>query len=118
MEKKICNQRNELYTLNKRCQGLENRLDIVYRCDYIKSRLRVIDPESSYRYIITNKRYKYEIEDIFGLPFDMCRDAYDELLRRRNEIVHRYTQNAWNAEKNNKRRITGKSLSELATHGY
>jgi hypothetical protein len=118
LEHRIYNQRNELAALNKRCQELENRLNVIYRCDYIKSRLQSVESGASYRYLLTNRKYRRACEDIFGMPFDQCRDAYDDLLRQRNGIVHKYTQNAWQYSEKRKRVPTGRTLTELATRGY
>jgi hypothetical protein len=118
LEDKIHNQKKELSVINDRCKELQKHLSIVYRCDYVKSRLQQIDKNDSYRNIIANKSYKCEIEDIFELPFKYCLRAYDDLLQKRNAIVHKFTQNTWDDAPIKKRVITNKSLSELAKCGY
>lgn len=69
----------------------------IQRCDYIKLHLTRINGGEgrAYRYVITDPRYKDQIEELFDLPIDEVLPAYFNMLQRRNEIVHKYTMGEW-----------------------
>ncbi|KAE8967963.1 hypothetical protein PR001_g27936 [Phytophthora rubi] len=68
----------------------------VQRVDYIKYRLMQIGGhDRAFRYIVSDLRYKGELEQLFDLPFDEILQAYLSMLDRRNRIVHKWTMSMW-----------------------
>ena len=114
LSKKVNDQRIELTTLNKRCQTLSQKFKIINRLDYIKSRLKPICINRSYRAIVKDYDYCREIEAIFKKPFHDCIIEYEDLLLQRNDIVHPYQKKSWITQPY-RRIIYNKTLSELAT---
>lgn len=110
---RVYNQRVELRRLNERCQALSNKLLIIERVDYIKSRLSSICPDASYRDIIMNGRFRADVCEIFKLPFQECMPYYNDVIDRRNKIVHRFTSSDWDY-KPRKRKLKRKTLEQLA----
>ena len=113
MNKKIKDQRSELTILNERCQKLAQKLKIINRIDYLKSRLKPLCYNRGYRSVINDYDYCRQVEAIFNKPFNECIVEYDLLLQKRNDIVHPYQKKTWE-EKPYRRMIHNKSLTELA----
>ncbi|KAF1789193.1 hypothetical protein GQ600_669 [Phytophthora cactorum] len=69
----------------------------IQRCDYIKLQLARLNGGQgrAYRHVNTDPKFKNEVEDLFDLPIDEVLPAYFSMLRRRNDIVHKYTQSDW-----------------------
>lgn len=119
MQIKIINQSKEMHILNQRVKELANKLKIIHQIDFIKYKLSKLNSDMAFKKIITNKEYKDQIEEIFKLPQEKCLNAYDNLLNKRNEIVHKYTKTSWlNKKKTYKSFIKNKTLNELAKCVY
>ncbi|KAE9080333.1 hypothetical protein PF010_g22422 [Phytophthora fragariae] len=75
---------------------LTTMINDVQRVDYIKYRLMQIGGhDRAFRYIVSDLRYKGELEQLFDLPFDEILQAYLSMLDRRNRIVHKWTMSMW-----------------------
>lgn len=117
LEKKVADQRVELATFNRRYQELAQKVKIVQRIDYLKTKLRPLCRNRGYRSLITDLQYRREIEAIFNKSFHECIDEYDNLLMIRNEIVHPYQKKTWDLQPY-RRMVYNKSLNELAVCVY
>ncbi|KAF1794289.1 hypothetical protein GQ600_4730 [Phytophthora cactorum] len=69
----------------------------IQRCDYIKLHLARINggKDRAYKHVITDPKYKNQVEELFDLPIDEVLPAYYAMLKRRNDIVHKYTMGEW-----------------------
>ncbi|KAE8961965.1 hypothetical protein PR002_g29739, partial [Phytophthora rubi] len=66
-------------------EELTTMINDVQRVDYIKYRLMQIGGyDRAFRYIVSDVRYKGELEQLFDLPFDEILQAYMSMLNRRN----------------------------------
>lgn len=75
---------------------LTTMINDVQRVDYLKYRLMQIGGyDRAFRYIVSDLRYKGELEQLFDLPFDEILQAYLSMLNRRNRIVHKWTMSLW-----------------------
>jgi hypothetical protein len=114
LEKKIAEQRKELYIINERCRTLSLQIKVIQDIDYYKSRLLLIAPNVAYKSILSCKDYSREIEAIFNRPFSECLQYYKDLLNTRNHLVHKFTSINWEDKKTKYyRRYTKKTLTEL-----
>lgn len=119
LETTIYNQRKELYILNNRCRLLSNKIQSIHDLDYYKSRLAKLCPKTPYRLILSNKSFTKEVEAIFNKKFKDCLPYYDKLLNERNQTVHKFTIKEWIPSlPPYQRKITNRSLSELARYEY
>jgi hypothetical protein len=92
---KVKAQKDELTILNKRLSEANRKLQIIDEADRIKYQLISIASECSFRQAIDNPYNKEYIENIFNSPQSQCINIYNELINKRNMIVHRYTSREW-----------------------
>ena len=112
IEQRIHNQRIELARINQQRREMANKIHVIEHIDYIKSRLHALNPNLPYRSVIMDKKYRIAIEEIFHRSQRDAIKFYNELLNRRNKIVHRFTKSDWDLDPIY-RNITNLSLSEL-----
>lgn len=114
---KINSQKEELAILNKKLSEASRKLHVIDEIDRIKTELRPLSLNCSFRHAIGNRNNKEEIERIFDAPFEECRSIYDALLELRNEITHRYSKRDWETGEINptyKKRTYYRSVRSLA----
>jgi len=71
---------------------LNSKILDIQKLDFIKAELaRIGGSNKPYRGIIDNQCYRTELESLFDIPFRNIPQAYDELLKRRNKLVHPYS---------------------------
>ncbi|KAE8994605.1 hypothetical protein PF005_g17538 [Phytophthora fragariae] len=93
-ELKVAHER--IRTNLEKIEELTTMINDVQRVDYIKYRLMQIGGhDRAFRYIVSDVRYKGELEQLFDLPFDEILQAYMSMLNRRNRIVHKWTMSLW-----------------------
>jgi hypothetical protein len=84
--------------LNAENSDLMSKLNLIRDVDYYKSEmLRMVHGNKNipYKVIASDPRYKYELEDLFELPFNEIKNYYTKLLYERNDLVHYYTRSHW-----------------------
>jgi hypothetical protein len=56
----------------------------------LKNELMNLDPVTNFIKTVSNRKYKVELEKIFGVQFHCIKDRYLSLLNERNNICHIY----------------------------
>jgi len=105
-DQKIAMYRKELAKMHQRVRryieisnDLKSKIDDIQRLDYIKSELTKLCPDRPFRAILDNVHFRDQIEKLFGVSMVEAQDEYDQLLTRRNGLVHPFTINGWNCKK-------------------
>jgi hypothetical protein len=106
-DQKLQMYRKELAKMHQRVRryleisnDLNSKILDIQQVDYFKSELIKIGGNSTpFRAIIDNPFYKDRVEDLFDLTIDNCPDAYNEMLNRRNKLVHPHTIDGWNGKR-------------------
>jgi hypothetical protein len=100
---KINMYRKELAKMHQRVRryieisnDLKSKIDDIQRLDFIKHKLIEICPDKPFRAILDNIHFKDPIEKLFDMSMVEAQDEYDQLLTRRNALVHPFTQDGWN----------------------
>lgn len=101
---KISMYRKELVRMHQRVRLFSEKtnkfhsmISDIQRLDYLKHNLSKLEPVSrAYRHIIQSPNHRFALEKLFDLPYDEILPYYESLLKRRNEIVHRYSMVEWN----------------------
>lgn len=112
LAKKTLEQAKEITILNAKLSEATRKLRIIDECDRVKCELAPISINCSFRQAITNSLHSDYIEKVFGAPYAECIHIYDELLTKRNMLVHRHTNKLWD-EQHHKKRTHNKSLKQL-----
>ena len=111
LKDKIVHQSKELTIMNTRLSDALRKLQLIEVSDYIKYALTPMAINRSFKSAIRDPLHAKAVEEIFGVEIDKCESIYDELLTKRNMIVHKYTHQAWS--KKSKIPSHGKSVKKL-----
>lgn len=114
--KKCHEQAKEINFLNNKLQEARHKLLIIDHADRVKHELSAIAVNRSFRQAIDDPESKDDIERIFNAPQSKCIEIYNELLSKRNSIVHRYTSSKW--EEPIKKKINNKSVYSKYFHSW
>lgn len=93
--KKIKDQAAELSIINDRLGESNRKMRIIQECDRVKYLLAPHSPYCGFRQTILNPMCKTTIESIFEAPQSECINIYNDLLLKRNALVHKYTRRTW-----------------------
>lgn len=74
--------------MSRELNQLRRKLWLIQEVSRIKNELMLLDPVANFRATIVNKRYKYELEQIFGVQFHWIKRRYLSMLNERNYICH------------------------------
>jgi hypothetical protein len=74
--------------MGRELNQLRRKLWLIQEVSRIKNELMLLDPDANFRKTVTNKRYKTELERIFGVPFYAIKARYLNMLNERNHIRH------------------------------
>jgi hypothetical protein len=76
--------------------NLNNQLKDIQYLDWLKANLMDIGGGNrSFRSIIKDPYHADQVEQLFEKPYPETLTIYNDLLERRNKIVHRYTLTTW-----------------------
>ena len=90
----VLHERIRTYTQLSRKFG--ESLQLLEDMDRIKySLIQLEGPNVPFKRIIRMNHYANELEEIFGIPFREIPNKYEEMLKERNFICHRYTHQLW-----------------------
>lgn len=69
---------------------LRRKLWVMQEVSRVKNELINLDASANFRKTVVNRKYRHELEAIFGVPFHCIKDRYLNLLNERNSICHNY----------------------------
>lgn len=87
-------QRVRLYI--QKTQEFHKQIELIQRIDWIKYELiQIGGANRAFKWTIEDIRYKDQLEDLFGVEFDLIPALYQAMLEKRNLICHKYTSGLW-----------------------
>lgn len=110
LRKKIKLQSDEITILNRKLSESIRKLRIIEQADLVKYKLAPFIDGRSFRKAIDDLSIKKEIEEIFDAPQRECINIYNELINKRNMLVHKYTSRDWKLQKTTDHGINIKQL--------
>jgi len=93
LKKELAVVHKKIQSYSEKLKNAESRLNIIDKTDYFKRKLYDLDPNRSHFKVLRDFRFKRDIERMFGMSYNESVDYFENLVKERNKIVHRYTIN-------------------------
>ena len=99
-KKELAKMHERVRFYSQRAKTFHEQIELIQRLDYIKVELlRIGGPDRAFKFLVTDTRYRDELEDLFNIPFEYVAHTYRDMLSRRNELVHKFSSQFWSNEK-------------------